>query len=98
VDEDIVIPLAGMLMIIVLAIGVPLVRALGRRWEKEARIPRGDSEVVQRLSHIEQAIDAMSLEIERISEGQRFVTRLLADKSPERVALPQESLQRRQGA
>ena len=96
-DEDIVIPLAGMLMIIVLAIGVPLVRALGRRWEKEAR-PRGDIEVSQRLAHIEQAIDAMSLEIERISEGQRFVTRMLADKSPERIALPQESLQRRQGA
>lgn len=97
-DEAIVIPLAGMLMIIVLAIGVPLVRALGRRWEREARLPRSDSEVAQRLAHIEQAIDAMSLEIERISEGQRFVTRLLSDKSPERIALPQESLQRRQGA
>ena len=97
-DEGIVIPLAGMLMIIVLAIGVPLVRALGHRWEKEARIPRGDSEVSQRLANIEQAVEAIAVEVERISEGQRFVTRVLADKSPERIALPEESLQRRQGA
>jgi hypothetical protein len=94
VNEDIVIPLAGMLMIVVLAIGVPLVRAMGRRWESEARLPRGDPESTQRLARIEQAIDAMALEIERISEGQRFVTRLLSDKAPERIALPQESGQR----
>ena len=96
-DEEIVIPLAGMLMIIVLAIGVPLVRAMGRRWESEARLPRSDMESAQRLARIEQAIDAMALEVERISEGQRFVTRLLSDRVPERVALPQESGQRRQG-
>ena len=96
-DEEIVIPLAGMLMIIVLAIGVPLVRAMGRRWENEARLPRSDMESAQRLARIEQAIDAMALEVERISEGQRFVTRLLSDRVPERVALPQESGQRRQG-
>ncbi|MGQ0642705.1 MAG: hypothetical protein ACT4P6_18330 [Gemmatimonadaceae bacterium] len=92
-DEDIVVPLAGMLMIVILAIGVPLVRAMGRRWEGE-RLQRPDTESAQRLARIEQAIDAMSLEVERISEGQRFVTRLLSDKAPERVALPQESGQR----
>ena len=90
-DEDIVIPIAGMLMIIVLAIGVPLVRAMGRRWEAEARTPRSDPESTQRLARMEQAIDAMSLEIERISEGQRFVTRLLSDKGQERVPLPREA-------
>lgn len=95
-DEEIVIPLAGMLMIIVLAIGVPLVRAMGRRWESEARLPRGE-ESAQRLARIEQAIDAMALEVERISEGQRFVTRLLSDRVSERVALPQETAQRRPG-
>jgi len=30
----------------------------------------------------------MSIEVERIAEGQRFVTRLMTDRSPERVALP----------
>ena len=40
------------------------------------------------LERIEQAIDAMSIEVERIAEAQRFVTRLMTDRSPERVALP----------
>ncbi len=34
--------------------------------------------------HIEQAIDAIALEVERISEAQRFTTKLLTDR-PERV-------------
>jgi hypothetical protein len=98
VDPEIVIPLAGMMMIITLAVGVPLVRAMGRRWESEAKHPRGDSESAQRLAHIEQAIDAMAVEIERISEGQRFVTRLLSDRPQERVALPHESSSTRPSA
>lgn len=34
-----------------------------------------------RLERIEQAVDAMAVEIERISEGQRFTTRLLSERS-----------------
>ena len=37
--------------------------------------------------HIEQAIDAIALEVERISEGQRFTTKLLSEK-PERAGQP----------
>ncbi len=33
-----------------------------------------------RLQHLEQAVDAIALEVERISEGQRFTTKLLADR------------------
>ena len=36
-------------------------------------------QIEERLSRIEQAIDAVAVETERISEGQRFTTRLLAD-------------------
>ncbi|HEX6535119.1 MAG TPA: hypothetical protein VF041_11000 [Gemmatimonadaceae bacterium] len=35
-----------------------------------------------RLERMEHAIDAMSVEVERISEGQRFTTRLLAERAP----------------
>ena len=43
-------------------------------------LPRGAPGATdERLARIEQAIDAMAVEVERISEGQRFVTRLLAD-------------------
>lgn len=34
-----------------------------------------------RLSRIEHAVDAVALEVERISEGQRFTTRLLSEQS-----------------
>jgi hypothetical protein len=32
-----------------------------------------------RLERIEQAVEAMAIEIERVSEGQRFVTKLLSE-------------------
>lgn len=51
--------------------------------------PRGTSDPAQlqrleeRLVRIEQAVDAVSVEVERISEGQRFTTKLLADRTKE---------------
>ena len=38
----------------------------------------------QRLERMEQAIDAMAVEVERVAEGQRFTSRLLADLQVER--------------
>ncbi len=87
-DEDIVIPIAGMVMVVVLSIGVPLVVALIRKWERQAKArPVEDSDTTQRLERIEQAIEAMAIEVERVSEGQRFVSRLMADREPERASL-----------
>jgi len=34
-----------------------------------------------RMARLEQAVDAIALEVERISEGQRFTTKLLADRA-----------------
>jgi hypothetical protein len=59
----------------------PIMRALGRRLEGGGRrdtLERGSAE---RLQRIEQAVDAMAIEIERISEGQRFTTRLLTARA-----------------
>jgi hypothetical protein len=45
-------------------------------------------------TRLEQAVDAIAVEVERITEGQRFVTKLLADRAAaersaaERQALP----------
>ena len=82
-DEAIVIPLAGMSMIVVLSLGIPFVRALARRWENESRQPRVPSEVVSRLERIEHAVEAVAIEVERISEGQRFTTKLLSERAGE---------------
>ena len=69
------------------SIVVPLARAWAKRLEKRAdgQIP---SEVSSRLERMEQAIDSIAVEVERISEGQRYTTKLLSDKArsyPERV-------------
>jgi hypothetical protein len=37
-------------------------------------------EMSQRLARIEQAVDATAVEVERISEAQRFTTKLLVEK------------------
>ena len=35
----------------------------------------------QRLERVEQAVESIAIEVERISEGQRFVTKLMNDRS-----------------
>lgn len=85
-DEDIIVPLAGMIMIMTISIGIPLVIALARRWDREAKLaPKLSTEIATRLERIEQAVDAMALEVERISEGQRFTTRLLSERQQTRL-------------
>ena len=37
-------------------------------------------EIAQRLERVEQAVDTTAVEVERISEGQRFTTKLLAER------------------
>ncbi|HEY2898249.1 MAG TPA: hypothetical protein VGJ12_14005 [Gemmatimonadaceae bacterium] len=45
----------------------------------------------ERLARVEQAVESIAIEVERIGEGQRFVTKLMNDRAqpmPERVAIP----------
>jgi hypothetical protein len=44
--------------------------------------------VDERLYRIEQAVDAMAVEIERMAESQRFTARLLSERLPTPDALP----------
>ena len=52
---------------------------INRRASSQATLPSRDT--TDRLQRIEAAVEAMSVEVERISEGQRFVTRVLAERS-----------------
>lgn len=46
-------------------------------------------QIDQRLERLEQGVDAIAIEIERITEGQRFVTKLLSEQeSRERLPAP----------
>ena len=63
----------------------PLAWAAARMMLKRAHQPKPSPQLLEgtaRLERIEQAVDAMSIEIERISEGQRFVTQLMSSKAP----------------
>jgi hypothetical protein len=75
----------------VIAIGVPIVRAIGRRFFaapqiNAVQVPQQLTEQIQRIEH---AVESMSIEIERISESQRFLMKLQAGK-PEPAALPRQ--------
>ena len=76
---EIVVPLGAFACAIILAIGVPLARAYSRRMDAESKNPRLPTEVTDRLERMEQALDSVAIEIERISEGQRFTTKLLSE-------------------
>jgi len=60
-----------------LAMGVS--RTIWRRAVKPAVPPAALTETAQRLERLESSIDAIAVEVERISEGQRFVTKLLSE-------------------
>ena len=57
-------------------------RKFRRRKQKPARKSELPSDSAQRLERLEQGMDAIAIEIERVSEGQRFVTRLLSEAAP----------------
>jgi hypothetical protein len=75
---------SGFVIVVLAAVAIfyPLMRAFARRLEGAG--PRRqdglDTSSAERLQRIEQAVDAMAIEIERISEGQRFTTKLLSTR------------------
>jgi hypothetical protein len=74
------------IMVPITAIGWPIARAYARRVEGQSSHPPLPSDVSARLERMEQAIDSIAIEVERISEGQRFATKLLAERAPPAVA------------
>jgi hypothetical protein len=77
--SPVLVPITLFVMMGVTAIGVPLARAFARRMEHGE--PKVSPEVLARLERMEQAIDSIAVEVERISEGQRFTTKLLAERA-----------------
>ena len=60
----------------------PMALAAARLMWKRAVSPRAPApslDSIHRLERVEQAIDSVAVEVERISEGQRFVTRILTE-------------------
>ncbi|MEO6863984.1 MAG: hypothetical protein ABI229_00900 [Gemmatimonadaceae bacterium] len=90
-DPSVVVPISGMLMLLGIVLGVPLVRSYTKRVEMRPREALPSGEMITRLDRIEQAIEAMATEVERIAEGQRFTTKLLSEvrNAPAAIVAPQ---------
>lgn len=78
-NEDIVVPLTFFGTVIVLALGIPLVRAFIRQKDRSALPTPLTPELASRLDRLESTIETVAIEVERMAEGQRFTTRLLSE-------------------
>ena len=69
-------------VLFVLLVLAPIALSAARFMWKRARVPARPTASLdesRRLERLEQGVDAIAIEVERISEGQRFVTRLLSE-------------------
>lgn len=66
---------------------IPVVLAYARRiWRRSHVTVALGPDVAERIGAMERAIDAVAVEVERIGEGQRFVTQLLAERPKGQLA------------
>lgn len=77
---------------VLIAVLYPIARAFAKRMERgpsAAAVPAGISDMDARLQRVERSMEAMELELERISEGQRYTTKLLTERLPLAARVPQ---------
>ena len=85
------ISIAFFVMCAVIIIGWPLARAFARRMDRRPDATGAvNPGVSAQLQRIEQAVDAMSIEVERISESQRFMAKLQQAGTADRLSAPVE--------
>ncbi len=90
------VPIAVVFTLFVLS---PIALTFSRMMWRRGSAPRATAtpENNERMVRMEQAIDSIAIEIERVSEGQRFVTRLLAEgTTPAQVAVQQQKASQKQ--
>jgi hypothetical protein len=59
---------------------------------ERSSIPEANlKEIRDGLGQLQQAVDAIAIEVERLSEGQRFTTKLLADGARGIAPIPAEA-------
>ena len=71
-------------IVFTLAVLAPIAIAVARSIFRRSSIPKPSPQLIEnaaRLERMEQAVDSIAIEIERVSEGQRFVTQLLSKRT-----------------
>jgi hypothetical protein len=74
--------LGGLFIVFVM---FPVAIAYARRiWRRSAKVVMGiPAELSERLNRLEESVDSVAIEVERIGEGQRFVTNLFIEGGPQ---------------
>jgi hypothetical protein len=78
-NEDVAIPLG---VVFILAVLMPLSITAARVWWRRATgtLPaRQQKAETERFQRLEEAVETIAIEMERVSEGQRFMTRMLTE-------------------
>lgn len=78
-----VIVLAFLAMVVMIAVGIPLTRAMARRLEQD-KPDAGSAIRGSEIDALRDSVDRLSIEVERIAEGQRWMLREAAESSESR--------------
>lgn len=83
-DPDMV---AGLSFALLFAIVIPITIAYSRRiWRRSAKTEvQLPTEMTERMASLERGVEAIALEVERIGEGQRFLTQAMVDRGEVRA-------------
>ncbi|MEO7456435.1 MAG: hypothetical protein ABIY52_09250 [Gemmatimonadaceae bacterium] len=73
--------------IFIFAVMFPMAIAMARRiWKRSAQaVVSFPQELADRLNRLDQSMDSIAIEVERIGEGQRFVTRVMSENGSRAV-------------
>ncbi len=79
--------ITGIAVVFTLFVLAPIAFTIARLiWKRATSAPpRLDTETQERMRRLESAVDAVAIEVERISEGQRFVTKLLSERDKQQL-------------
>ena len=78
---DRAIPIVAIVSVFGIApIAIAVSRFIWKRSTSPSIKAGADRETMDRMNQLQQSMDAIAIEVERISEGQRFVTKLMADR------------------
>ena len=75
----------GVIAIVSIFVVFPIAFAFARYiWKRTVESPTAKSvpndDLARRMAELQQSMDTMAVEIERIAEGQRFVTKLMSER------------------
>ena len=85
------VDVTGIAVVFTLFVLAPIAFTVARMLWKRANsppVPRLDAETQERMRRLESAVDTVAIEVERISEGQRFMTKLLSEREKQQQQLP----------